>query len=92
MLGARLLKRRWQRGALVLGGVGVGVLVGLTRPYLGVHYPLDVLAGWVGGLLCVAVAYGLTAPHEAEQSETTAELPPHETVASAETSPRRQDC
>ncbi|MFO0844061.1 MAG: phosphatase PAP2 family protein [Gemmataceae bacterium] len=38
--------RRW------LGWVGVllGVAIGLTRPYVGVHYPLDVVAGWVAGL------------------------------------------
>lgn len=38
--------RRW------LGWVGVllGVAIGLSRPYVGVHYPLDVVAGWIAGL------------------------------------------
>ena len=42
----RLVGRPW------LGCIGfvLAVLIGLTRPYLGVHYPIDVLAGWVGGL------------------------------------------
>lgn len=38
------------RPALGLIGVLLGLAVGLTRPYLGVHYPTDVLAGWTAGL------------------------------------------
>lgn len=44
------------RAYLVCAGVFIAGLVGLTRVYLGVHYPSDVLAGWaIGGawaLLC----------------------------------------
>jgi len=32
------------------------LLTGLSRPYLGVHYPGDVLIGWVLGLFVAAVA------------------------------------
>ncbi len=49
------------RGALVVvGGIAITALVGLSRVYLGVHYMSDVNAGWALGAaafsLCAAVA------------------------------------
>jgi undecaprenyl-diphosphatase len=38
--------------AALVSAVGVGV----TRVWLGVHWPSDVLGGWLGGALLVAVA------------------------------------
>ncbi|MBB5351213.1 undecaprenyl-diphosphatase [Haloferula luteola] len=48
-------KRRVQAFVLAVS-VGVTVAVGLSRVYLGVHWPTDVLAGWMlGGVWALAV-------------------------------------
>jgi undecaprenyl-diphosphatase len=50
---------RWRERVYVLTVAGVlAVLIGLTRLYLGVHYPTDVLGGWSVGLAW-ALASGL---------------------------------
>jgi undecaprenyl-diphosphatase len=50
--------------AVVLAGVGVAVVVGLSRVYLNVHYLSDVSAGWALGAsafaLCAAIALIVT--------------------------------
>ena len=47
---ARLHKRVWARAVTLLVAITLIVLICLTRLYLGVHYPSDVLAGIVIGL------------------------------------------
>lgn len=49
------LIRRWQQFAIVAGAFLLSFLIGLSRIYLGVHYPTDVLAGWSGGLALAIV-------------------------------------
>lgn len=57
------MKRRRLKVYCVCAALLLSFLVGLSRVYLGVHYPTDVLAGWAGGmawaLLCWLTAYWL---------------------------------
>ena len=45
----RLTERRWERALAVVLGVAMIGAVGLSRVYLNVHYPTDVVGGWLAG-------------------------------------------
>jgi undecaprenyl-diphosphatase len=68
---ARALPTRRLRVFAIAVGVTLAVMIGVSRLYLGVHYPTDVLAGWTVGctwaLICGIVARKLApevAKHE----------------------------
>jgi undecaprenyl-diphosphatase len=60
---ARVLDRRRLKGYVLGVAMAAAFAVGASRVYLGVHYPTDVLAGWLAGLiwafLCGLVALWL---------------------------------
>jgi undecaprenyl-diphosphatase len=58
-----------------VGALGFAFLVGASRVYLGVHYPSDVLAGWLVSLDFVAVVY-LLLFHLRPAGEAAAGEPP----------------
>lgn len=53
-LAARLVRRRWERWVVMFLAAVVIILISISRLYLGVHYPSDVLAGAVIGLAWAA--------------------------------------
>ena len=46
---ASLSARRGVRWGLIAGAALVSALIALSRVWLGVHYPSDAIAGWLGG-------------------------------------------
>jgi undecaprenyl-diphosphatase len=54
---ALLLGARYRR--LIAPGVIAALVVGFTRVYVGVHYPLDVLAGYGVGLMTGLIGLAL---------------------------------
>ncbi len=57
---ARTVEDRWTRFYCMALAIVVTGLVGISRVYMGVHYPTDVLAGWTAGgawaVLCWIIA------------------------------------
>jgi undecaprenyl-diphosphatase len=63
------LTRPMLRGSLLLFACLIIFAVGVSRVYLGVHFPTDVLAGWAFGLLFAIVYWNLGEAFRAKASQ-----------------------
>ena len=77
---SRLVEERRAKAFVVSVALVLVLLIGVSRVYLGVHWPSDVLAGWTAGLswavACWIVMARLQRRGVVEKpSETTSELP-----------------
>jgi undecaprenyl-diphosphatase len=77
---ARSQTRKRLKAFLLIVAIVLTVLVGISRVYLGVHWPTDVLAGWTAGavwaVFCWLIARRLQRSHRIErEDEREAMLP-----------------
>lgn len=80
LLIARAMPHRRLRIFVVAVGAGLALLIGLSRIYLGVHYPTDVVAGWTVGLAWALIC-GLVARWLGGRGQVEAAGPASDTAA-----------
>jgi undecaprenyl-diphosphatase len=85
---ARTSERRRVKSYILAVCITLTLMIGLTRVYLGVHWPTDVLAGWSVGaawaVLCWQVALYMQKRGQVEASATESVGEPNQSAPNAE--------
>jgi undecaprenyl-diphosphatase len=71
-------RRRAIKTLLLVGAALLVIVIGVSRVYLGVHWPTDVIAGWTLGAmiaLCADIALVRTAPRKGPTAEVNPDVP-----------------
>lgn len=74
---ARLVDSRPLKTYVLSIAILLAFLVGVSRVFLGVHYPTDVLAGWTAGLVWAILCWLLTRSLQRRGAVETDVRPPH---------------
>lgn len=75
LVAALFLPQRWRIPVVVLG-VLAAILTGVSRIALGVHWPSDIVAGWIGGGAWLLLCYGLLLGDEAKRRAAISTVDP----------------
>ena len=75
LVAALFVPRRWRLPVVVLGML-LAFLTGWSRIALGVHWPSDVLAGWIGGGTWLLLCYSLLLGNEGKRSAAKSPVDP----------------
>lgn len=78
---------RAARAAIVIGLVVLVFLIGLSRVWLGVHYPTDVLAGWIAGGVVATLFASFTRGVSREPAPVAVDAPADGSEGDAEPGP-----
>ncbi len=75
LVAALFLPRQWRVPVVALG-VLAAIFTGWARIALGVHWPSDVLAGWIGGGAWLLLCYGLLLGNEGKRAAAKSPVDP----------------